>query len=279
MAVNAAPRVKRAAVINDVSGVGRCSLTVMLPVMSVLGVQACPAVTGLLSAHTMFDNVAVLDTTGFLGEVFASWNGMGLTFDAVICGYLASARQGGLVRSFFEAHKEALRFVDPAMADHGRLYAGLGEAHVEMMRGLCAMADAATPNLSEYALITGEEYSAAPRTDEQIERMLLGFPGRAVVIKGVPVKGGYVNACRDFSGEISVHPIRMLDCAYPGTGDIFAAVLFSKILGGETIGAGVEAAVEFVRRGLELSLERGGDVRHGVLIEAALPLLTDRGRK
>lgn len=166
-------------------------------------------------------------------------------------------------------------YVDTAMADSGRLYSGLSSETVGMMRELCSMADVSTPNLSEYALITGEEYSLSSRRDDEIEEMLMKFPGKAVVIKGVPVKGGFVNACRDFSGSVSLLPIDMLKQNYPGTGDIFAAVLFAGLMNGRALSQSVRSASDFVRRAIEISMRSGGDIRHGVRIEAALGLLSE----
>ena len=158
--------------IHDLSGVGRCALTVVMPVISVMGAQVCPVPTAVLSAHTAFSGIAAHDLTGFLPAYLAHWRALGLRFDAVYAGYLAGPEQAAIVEDFLNGQRDALKVLDPVMGDDGRLYTGMPEDMPAKWRGLCARADVVTPNMTEYALLTGEAYSLEPRTMAQAKKML-----------------------------------------------------------------------------------------------------------
>ena len=115
------------AAIHDLSGVGRCALTVVMPVLSVLGAQVCPVPTAVLSAHTAFSGIAVRDLTDFLPAYLAHWRALGLRFDAVYAGYLGSPRQVEIVSDFLKEQEAAIKVLDPVMGDDGRLYSGMAE--------------------------------------------------------------------------------------------------------------------------------------------------------
>lgn len=267
-------RVKTVAAVNDLSGVGRCSLTVAMPVISAMGAQVCPAPTALLSAHTGFKGVVSIDMTDFLASTLAAWTGMGMRFDCAYTGYLGSPRQAELILGFFGDQKQALKIVDPVMGDEGKLYSGVDASMAEAMRALCRAADVVTPNMTEFCALTGADYSMRPRTRAEIDEMLKRLPARAAVITSVPCEAGLANAYRDFSGETGVIPFEPLDGHYPGTGDLFASVLTGALVAGDCLKAAVARAADFVSRAILLS--RGaGDPNHGVQLEAALPYLLE----
>ncbi len=267
-------RVKTVAAVNDLSGVGRCSLTVAIPVISAMGAQVCPAPTAILSAHTGFKGIVATDMTEFLGRTLAAWTDMGMLFDCVYTGYLGSPRQAELILSFLNAQKQALKIVDPVMGDEGRLYSGVDASMAEAMRALCRAADVVTPNMTEFSVLAGEDYSMRPRTRSEIDEMLKRLPSRAAVVTSVPYAGGLANAYRDFSGETGVIPFEAVDGHYPGTGDLFASVLTGALVAGDAIKSAVARAADFVSRAMALS--RGaGDPNHGVQLEAALPYLLE----
>ena len=265
--------VKTVAAVNDLSGVGRCSLTVAIPVLSAMGAQVCPAPTALLSAHTGFKDIVAVDMTDFLSLSLAAWGRMGLQFDAVYTGYLGSPKQAEIILEFMRAQGGALKIVDPVMGDDGRLYSGVDASMVDAMRALCRAATVVTPNLTEYACLAGEEYSPRDRTRAEIDEMLLKLPARAAVITSVPYEGGLANAYRDADGQTGVVPFEAVSRHYPGTGDIFASVLTGALLRGEALGAAVARAAEFVYRAMRMSAELPIDANHGVQLEAALQLL------
>ena len=134
---------KTVAAIHDLSGVGRCALTVVLPTLSAMGLQACPLPTAVLSAHTAFPDIAATDLTAFLRTYLAHWKKLGLAFDCVYAGYLASPEQVGIVRDFLRDQPRAIRVIDPVMGDDGQLYAGMAREMPEKIRAL--LADAADP--------------------------------------------------------------------------------------------------------------------------------------
>ena len=136
------------AAIHDLSGVGRCALTVVMPVLSAMGAQVCPVPTAVLSAHTAFSGIAVRDLTDFLPAYLDHWRALGLRFDAVYAGYLGSPAQVEIVSDLLAEQEGALKVLDPVMGDDGRLYNGMAEEMPAKWRSLCAHADVVTPNMT-----------------------------------------------------------------------------------------------------------------------------------
>ena len=153
--------IQRVAVVNDLSGFGRCSLTVSIPILSAMGVQVCPLPTAVLSAHTGYPNPVVRDFTDDMEGFLAHWESLGLTFDCGYTGYLGNERQADILEPFLRRLRDrgALRLVDPAMADNGKLYSSCSPALVPAMARLVSLASVATPNLTEACLLTGSNYS------------------------------------------------------------------------------------------------------------------------
>ena len=268
---------KTVAAIHDLSGLGRCALTVVLPVLSAMGAQACPVPTAVLSAHTAFSGIAVRDLTEFLPAYLAHWQTLGLHFDAVYAGYLADPRQVEIIKGFLETQESALKVIDPAMGDDGRLYAGMSAQMPARWRELCARADVATPNMTEYALLTGEAYSLAPRSAAQAARMLgalLDMGAQSAVITSLPLERGPANVyMRRSDGKLGVCPFTRLDAHYPGTGDLFASVLTGALLQGDDLENAVLRATAFTRRAVARTMRLPTPVNFGVDLEPLLPLL------
>ena len=268
--------VRTVAAVHDLSGVGRCALTVAIPVISAMGAQVCPAITAALSAHTGFADshrIATIDLTDFLKRMLEAWDEMGLKFDAVYTGYLGSPRQAEIISGFMDGQMGALKLVDPVMGDDGRLYSGMDGEMVQAMRNLCRKAQVMTPNMTEYAYLAGEEYSLRDRTEDEIRRMLDKCEAENAIITSVPHKGALVNACRDGSGNVSILPFRAMKRHYPGTGDIFASVLCGALVGGDDLAGAVIRAAEYVSRTIEISMDIDIDGNFGVQLERTLPML------
>lgn len=268
--------VRTVAAVHDLSGVGRCALTVAIPVISAMGAQVCPAITAALSAHTGFADshrIATIDLTDFLKRMLDAWDEMGLKFDAVYTGYLGSPRQAEIISGFMDGQMGALKLVDPVMGDDGRLYSGMDGEMVKAMRNLCRKAQVMTPNMTEYAYLSGEEYSMRDRTEDEIRRMLDKCEAENAIITSVPYKGALVNACRDGSGNVSILPFRAMKRHYPGTGDIFASVLCGALVGGDDLAGAVSRAAEYVSRTIEISMDIDIDGNFGVQLERTLPML------
>lgn len=273
--------VRTVAAVHDISGIGRCALTVAIPVISAMGAQVCPAPTACLSAHTGFaakKRIETVDLTDFLGRMLDAWTRAGEKFDCIYTGYLGSPAQAELIGRFMDGQPQAVALVDPVMGDDGRLYSGIDDKMAGAMANLCRRATVVTPNLTEYSALTGEKYSVEFRTAAEVERMLGRVDAESVVLTSVPCEGRLVNACRDADGKISILPFRALSRHYPGTGDIFASVLCGALTAGETLRKAVALAAEFVSHAIEISMDIDIDPNYGVQLEAALPMLLSRGR-
>ena len=271
--------VRTVAAVHDISGVGRCALTVAIPVISAMGVQVCPAPTACLSAHTGFSDIETKDLTEFLGRLFDAWRRTRESFDCIYTGYLGSPAQARMIAEFMDSQPEALKLVDPVMGDDGALYSGITDEMAKAMGEICRRATLITPNLTEYAALTGEEYSTAQRSAAEVERMLGRLDAECAVITSVPCEGGLVNACRDGNGRISLIPFRTLSRHYPGTGDLFASVVCGAMVKGMALEASVKLAADYVSYSIETSMHIDIDSNYGVQLEATLPWLFERTGK
>lgn len=262
--------------VHDLSCVGRCALTVVIPTLAAMGVQPIPLPTAVLSTHTGgYDGIATRDLTDFMPECLAHWRRLGMRFDAVYSGYLASADQVETVLDLIDWQRREGRplvAVDPVMGDEGELYSGIDRDMPRRMHALCEQADLITPNMTEAALLLEEPYSLRERTPAEVQEMLEGLPGRCVVITSIPVKGvGWANVCRD-GGERGfwLAPYRPVAAHYPGTGDLFATIMVGEMLRGAPAPQAMRRAADFVCGVLKESCAVGGQVRFGVQLEKCL---------
>ena len=171
----------RVAAIHDMSGFGRCSLTVAIPILSAMGVQCCPLPTAFLSTHTGgFEGFTFLDMTDEMSKVADHWASLGLTFQAVYSGFLGSERQIGVVEDFICRFRgpDTVVVVDPVMGDYGRVYQTYTAAMCSGMARLAELADVITPNLTEAALLLGQPYETLPAGEAGLRE---AEPGRAAV--------------------------------------------------------------------------------------------------
>ena len=263
---------KRVAAIHDLSCFGRCSLTVVVPVLSAMGVQACPVPTAVLSTHTGgFDCIARTDLTGQMEGTLRQWEALGLAFDGVYTGYMASAEQIALAARAVERLKKAggVAVVDPVLGDHGKLYSFITPAMAEAMKELCGRADVITPNLTEAALLLGGDL---PESGEAAARALSQGGSRSVVITGVSPAPGQVGAAwfDRQSGRSGTFAGAKAEGEWPGTGDLFASVLTGGLVRGEPPEDSVGRAVDFVRACVERTAAMGTPVREGVAFEPLL---------
>ena len=270
------------AAVHDLSGVGRCALTAAIPILSAMGAQVCPVPTAVLSAHTGFapqTKIEVRDLSDFLKCQLAAWKDMNLTFDGIYTGYLGSPEQAREIAAFLDDQSAALKLVDPVMGDDGALYSGITGEMSRAMRLLCRRATLITPNLTEYACLTGEAYSIEERSLPEIEAMLGRLEAESAVVTSVPFEGGLANACRDANGRVSVLPFRAMSRHYPGTGDLFASVVCGALLRGDTLEQAVILAADYVSRTIEISMDIPIDGNFGVQLERTLPLLMPNPRE
>ena len=275
--MNRAPRV---AAVHDLSGCGRCSLTVALPVLAAMGAQCCPMPTAYLSAHTAFppsDKAAFLDMTGEMARTAAHWEELGLEFQAIYSGFLGSAEQIDLLRSFIARFRResTVVLVDPVMGDQAGPSGTYTPEMCEQMIQLAAEADLITPNLTEAALLLGEPFDHIPDSQAGIETWLrrLSLDGkRSVVITGVSLAPKALGAgCLDArSGKIRFAMARQEPGQFFGTGDLFAAVLLGSLLRGETLSESTARAVDFIQKSVARTLAAGTPMLEGVQFEPLL---------
>lgn len=268
------------AAIHDLSGYGRCSMTVVLPVLSAMGNRCSTLLTAYLSAHTAYPpspRAQFLDLTGRMEPTWTHWKELGARFDAIYSGFLGSVQQIDLLRTFLHTFRRAdtLVLVDPVMGDHGKPYATYTPEMCQRMGLLAAEADLITPNLTEAALLLEEPYSAAPSGKEATRRWLerLSRDGtRSVVITGVSLAPGQVGAgCLNReTGAVSFAQAPEIPGHFPGTGDLFASVLLGELLRGKILEHASARAVDFVERCAAHTLDLGTPLLDGVEFEGLL---------
>lgn len=276
------------AAINDLSGFGRCSLTVAIPILSSMGYQVCPMPTALLSAHTGYPDPQVRDFTADMGAFLAHWDELGLSFDAVFSGFLGDAAQVDVLEPFLREHKQrgALCVVDPAMADHGRLYAGCTPELAQKMRRLVALASVTTPNLTEACLLTDTPYTdvvgeagiAESKHLQTLGERLLALGCGAAVITGVHTEDGMLeNWVFERGSEPRIVRTPRVGKNFAGTGDVFSSVLCGELLHGESLCAATERTAAFVCEVTAYTAEADTPLQDGVMFEPFLHSL--RGRE
>ena len=277
--------VRRIAAVNDLSGFGRCSLTVSIPILSAMGFQVCPLPTAVLSAHTGYPNPVVRDFTDDMEKFLHHWESLGLTFACGYTGYLGNERQADVLEPFLRHLRDqgAMRLVDPAMADHGKLYSSCSPKLVEAMARLVALANVATPNLTELCLLTGSDYAAvcdAPDRREQVAAMarrLMANGCGAVVVTGVE-SGDIIENCVMASADAD--PVwvggHRVDRHFAGTGDLFASVLCGWLLRGVALDEAVRKTTAFVCKTTAATAEHYVNGQDGIAFE---PFLGELGKE
>lgn len=271
----------RVAAIHDMSGFGRCSLTVAIPILSAMGVQCCPLPTAFLSTHTGgFEGFTFLDMTDELPKVSAHWKSLGLDFQAIYSGFLGSERQIGMVADFIRDFRSpgAIVVVDPVMGDHGRIYQTYTPAMCAGTVRLAEQADVITPNLTEAALLLGVPYESLPSDGDGCRKIVekLSLDGRrSVVLTGASVTPEQTGAmCYDArTGWTEAVQTRRVPREFHGTGDVFASVLTGALVKGRSLTEAAWEAAEFVRACAERTVRERLPMREGVDFEPLLGLL------
>ncbi len=267
------------AAIHDLSGVGKCSLTVALPVLSACGVETAALPTAVLSTHTGgFEGFTYRDLTEDLLPTAAHWKQVGCHFSALYSGFLGSAQQTVLVEEIIGLlGKDALVVVDPVMGDRGKLYRTITPQLAAGMAGLCRRADLIAPNLTEAACLLGREYRDEQLSREEAGEMLGALcrmgPSMAV-LTGVRCDGGLGAACLNAaSGQLEFCMMEEIPGSYHGTGDLFASVLVGGLLNGMDLAGACWLAVRFTHQVIETTRQYSKDCRFGPKFEVHLPEL------
>ena len=248
-------RQKKLALINDITGFGRCSVTVELPIISALKIQACPLPTAILSVHTGYQNYFLDDYTDKMQAYIKSWRLNNLEFDGVATGFLGSAAQIEIVSDFLK-NSNAQIFIDPVMGDHGKIYKTYTREMCVKIRDLLQFADLATPNLTEACQLLNIPYPVEGIiSDSNLATMAANIAaktrGGKVIITGVNLDADDGSNITNFiydNGKIDFVTSKKLGSDRSGTGDVFFAVVAASIMNGETLTAAVHKAADFVTK-------------------------------
>lgn len=276
---------KRIITVQDISCVGKCSLTVALPVISAMGVEACVLPTAVLSTHTAFKGFTFRDLTGDIASIANHWKQEKIGFDAIYTGYLGSFEQIELMQTFIKdfAGGGTRVIVDPCMGDNGSLYSGFTKDFAAAMAGLCSKADVIVPNLTEASFMLGIPYVAQDYTKDYIEDLLKKLSelgARKIVLKGVSFddkKLGIVTYDSQ-TEKITWYFHEKMPQNFHGTGDIFASVLTGALVRDFTIEKACRIAADFVVESIKVTLSHKDYNWYGVDFEQAIPkLITQLG--
>lgn len=269
--------------IHDISGVGKCSLTEALPVLSICGVETSVLPTAVLSTHTGgFTGFTYRDLTEDMLPMARHWKSVGCRFQSLYSGFLGSAEQIGIVEQVFDWFKEedTLILVDPVMGDGGKLYQTYTQEMADGMSRLCRKADVVVPNMTEACHLLGRPYDPGPYTRKQIEeilRELCAMGPRMAVVTGVwEGEDALGAACLDSAtGEVHAYLTDRIEGFYHGTGDLFASALLGTLLNGASLQEACEVATEFTWRTIETTHHLCVDTRFGPKFECHLPWLAE----
>lgn len=241
---------KRVLSIQDLSCLGKCSLTVALPVLSSMGCSCSVLPTAILSTHTAFPNPHVRDLTQDILPVAEHWHSVGAGFDAITVGYLSDPQQAELVDRVLDTFPAQV-ILDPAMGDHGKLYSGQTPEHVAAMARLCRKANVLLPNVTEAALLTGLPYreDADAVYLRDLAQRLLSFGAETVIITGFSSPDGQTGFFgMHQGGEIFSYRAQRIGKHFHGTGDLFAATFTGALMAGKSALDAATLAARFTER-------------------------------
>ena len=268
---------KRVLTIQDISCLGKCSLTIALPIISALGAETVILPTAVLSTHTMFQNFTCKDLSDQITPITDHWKSEGITFDAIYTGYLGTIEQIDQIKELFRNFRDqnTLIIVDPVMADNGKLYSAFDMAYVKKNAELCAAADIIVPNITEAALMTGMEYREE-YDQSYIKELLarLNELGAGIsVLTGVSLEKGKtgVMGYERETGEYYVYQNRRIDAAYHGTGDLFSSTCVGEIMRGKNWRDAMRIAADYTAHTIEVTLQNPRKPWYGVDFEATIP--------
>lgn len=266
--------IKRAALIHDLCGVGKAALTNMLPVLAVMGVEACPVPTYVLSTHTGgFGKPAMEKLPNFPKECAVHYKEAGIRFDSIIIGYLGNSKAAVSARYFAGQYPEAYLILDPVFADKGKRYANFDENYEACIRNLIPLSQVITPNFTEACLLAGLPCKDSCSNQElgRIWQRLSVLGAQNMVITSVPgTRPDTIGIF--FANEAQQKRLEwpMLEKSFPGTGDLFAAVLAGSLLKGKNLEESLYLAHDFVNYCMEVSSRHDYPAREGILLEPCL---------
>jgi len=267
---------QRLAVIQDISGLGRCSLAAALPVLSVMGAQCCPVPTAVFTNQTGFPRFASLDCEPLLKEFPALWKEHGVTLDGIYTGFMSTPAQLEAAQAFINAFRTrgSLLLVDPVMGDDGARYPCFDAAFCAAMRDFAARADVITPNVTEACLLTNTPYDIFQRGSDQEQQAALRhicaqLPAKTIVVTGWRA-GNAVRVTAWQGGAFTVYESPAVEGSWSGTGDLFASALCGGLLRGDSLDESLRRAVRFLEACLADAARLACPKEHGVPFEQRL---------
>lgn len=269
---------QKLAMINDFTGYGRCSHAVAIPVVSVMGIQACPVPTAIFSNHMAFPTWHKYDYTPHMEDYLAAWEQLHLHFDGILCGFLGHTKQAAILDAFMTKQKQkgkTLVILDPVMGDHGRLYSSVQNDYFDAIKNLLKHADIITPNITEACFLTDTPFPQSLPDETVLSAIadkLHGMGPSRVVITGITADGffhNYISATAPVSFK-SIYTVKAGGPSRPGTGDLFASIIAADALNGISFETSVKKAADFVRICTEGSAAANIPINEGVCFEKYL---------
>lgn len=274
---------KRILTIQDISCVGKCSLTVALPIISAFGVETAVLPTAVLSTHTAFKGFTFRDLTCDMNNICKHWKEQNISFDALYTGYLGSFEQLEIVNNIFSEFKNEKNFilVDPVMGDNGKLYPGFNQKFADAMAKLCKNADIVVPNLTEASFMLKEQYIPIGYDKEYVENLLkklCGLGAKKAVLTGINFNDGklgvysYDSETKEYFSYFREH----LPKSFHGTGDVFASSLCGALSIGNNLNESIKIAVDYTVKCIANTIDNSNHNWYGVEFESAFPYLIER---
>ena len=269
---------KRIVTMQDISCVGKCSLTVALPIISSMGIECAVIPTAVLSTHTMFKEFTFHDLTNEIQPIMNHWKKEKFDFDALYTGYLGSFEQLDLAKELFKTFgQDALKLVDPCMADNGKLYPGFTTEFARAMKDVCACADIICPNLTEASFILDIPYTTDYDEEyvKDVLRQLTDLGCKKAVLTGISLEEGMLGAYSYDSENDEYYYYQNVEEPkhFHGTGDIWASTLCASLTKGKTFEDAIKIACDYVKECIRVTLLEDNYNEYGVNFEEAIPYL------
>ena len=271
---------KRIVTIQDISCVGKCSLTVALPIISACNVECAIVPTAVLSTHTMFKNFTFCDLTPEIMKIAKHWKDENLKFDAIYTGYLGSIDQIKIISDFIDMFKtdDTVVLIDPVMADNGKLYPGFTKDFVKEMAKLVGKSDITVPNITEGSFLLDMPYKEKGYDKKYIDDMLKGLCElgcKTSVLTGVSFENGKVGfrLLDKKKDRFEDYYHKKIDVAFHGTGDIFSSATLGALENGLSLAESLKIACDYTVKCIEVTLDNPNHETYGVEFEKALPSL------
>ncbi len=252
---------KKIAVINDLSGFGKCSLSAAMPIISAHKIQCCPLPTGIFSNQTGYESYKSVDFTAHMPSFINEWKKLGAEFDGILTGFISNSEQGKIISDFIDDFKKdnTVVLVDPVMGDDGKIYPCYDEKSIDAVKQLVSKADIITPNLTELCLLCGNDYTdifecGSDIILEQIKSMSAQI-NKKVIVTGIHLSEDIIaNAVFD-NGKFTVIKSKKLGGGFSGTGDILASYVLSEYLNKSSVENAVKNASDFIEKAIACTIK------------------------